>query len=421
MLLYLGIVWAVLLIAAASVQWLIATAFERSFCRPQESPAKDAPASRPPTAILLSLRGCDPTLPESLSAVLSQTTAEDLVQVVIDHPEDPAWPIAREVQRQHPAGSRLQLQAMEPPSARCGLKCHSLSQAVATLPARIRYVVLVDADVAPPPGWLEDLTQPLADSAIGGVTGAQWFEPPPRAGLGSWLRSSWNGGAIVPTLFFANPWAGSFAMRLADLHSSGLVDRWRTSVVDDGPIREAIGQLGRKIVVARSQIIVNRERCDLRYAITWTTRMLTWSRLYESTYWLSILHAVFSNAVMLGNFVLLGWALAAGSWIAWLALAALLVSGGLCVAAYRSARNCVAYSCQLRGEALPPLGWRRSLAVLLATAPAHLMYGYSCLRAWGLRRIRWRGINYRVQGPHDVERLDYAPYKTGSHQAGHSI
>ena len=217
----------VLLAGAAGVQLLIAALFRRSFVltkhtkslgeETQGNESLDGAA-----AILMSLRGSDPSLPESIAGALSQEYGGPYqVRVVVDHETDPAVDVLKNLKQTHPHGDRLSYRVMEDPSKTCSLKCHSLSQAVKRLPPEVEFVVILDADVRPHPTWLAELIKPLSNEKIGGVTGTQWFEPPAGAGMGAWLRSVWNSGAAILSIYFANPWAGSFAMRRPDVLASG--------------------------------------------------------------------------------------------------------------------------------------------------------------------------------------------------------
>ena len=411
-------VCAASLVAAATVQLLIAMLFRKRFVAKTLTHRKlsqnfDSNSLARPAAILMSLRGNDPSLRGSIEGALSQDYGQQYqVRIVVDHESDPSLAVLKELQENHPHGNRLSYSFMEAPLKTCSLKCHSMSQAVSNLPPGIEYIALLDADVSPHRTWLAELTEPLSDEAVGGVTGAQWFEPPVGAGMGTWLRSVWNGGATILTIHFANPWAGSFAIRRSDLIASSLIERWKTSMVDDGPIRAAVQSIGKQIRFAPSLVMINRESCTLSYTFRWAARMLTWSRLYEPTFWITIVHALFSNAVMLANFAvliagLIGFLPNATIWIS---LVALILAGIQCAAAFCVSRSCVGESAKSRGESLSPVVGRHWLWSFICAAPAHLMFGWGCLIALTTKDIAWRGIQYRLKSGVEVERLDYRPF-----------
>jgi glycosyltransferase involved in cell wall biosynthesis len=421
MLFLFAIIVAAILILAACVQLGIAVYSHLVFKR--ETVCRVDPEQQHPVAVLMCVRGCDPSLRASLISILNQQYEDYAVHLVVDHHRDAAFELVREVKREFDRNHRLTIHELRDPLSTCGLKCSSLVQGLAAVSSTTKYLALLDADVETHPTWLAELIGPLErDPTIGLVTGNQWFEPPAGSTWGALTRSTWNAGALVPTFLFKNPWAGTFAMRLEDVYRSGLSDVWKHSVIDDGPMRNAIDSLRLKIYFAPSLIMVNRENCTFRYVNRWVGRMLTWSRLYEPTFFLAVIHAIFSNTVMLANFAALtiGCTLANVSLIG-VAAASLLISGVLSVLSYLTVRRIVTYSCQLRGESLPPITILR-LAKLLLTVPiAQSVYGRSCLAALFSQTVLWREITYELKSKTDVKMVNYKPFSQTTEQAGSNV
>lgn len=413
-------IFGLLLLGAAAVQLSIATKFQKHFdtLKPTSMPLSE----QQPAVVVICVRGCDPSLESCLVGVLNQTYANYRVQMIVDHQSDQAWDFAQNIKSKHDGRNILSIAEMQNPPDTCSLKCSGIVQAIRSIDEQTTtYVAFLDADVTPHPDWLAELTGPLLNPEIGGVTGNQWFEPD-SSRLGSLLRSTWNAGALVPTIFFANPWAGSFAMRLRDILDSGLEEIWCQSIVDDGPIKQAITDIGMRVEFAPSLIMINRESCTLRFTNRWVTRMLTWSRLYESTFYLSIIHALFSNGVMLANFAVLLLAVLSGSISTGLiAATALIASGWMCAQSYELTRECAMKSCELRGQTLAPLKGSRFLSVLATVAMTHLVFGLSCAEAIIAREISWREITYELKSGNRIKRLDYAPYLPKSSRSDVSI
>jgi len=402
----LAIFFGLLLVGAAGVQLSIAKRFQEHF----------------DTLIVICVRGCDPSLEACLIGALSQEYANYSVQMVVDNQSDQAWDFVHEIKSKHDGRNILTIVELQNPLDTCSLKCSGIVQAVRSVDEQTKYVAFLDADVAPHPQWLAELTGPLLDPTVGGVSGNQWFEPNSGSGIGSLLRSTWNAGALVPTIFFTNPWAGSFAMRTQDILDSGLEETWCLSVVDDGPIKKAITDIGLRVEFAPSLIMVNREPCSFVFTNRWVTRMLTWSRLYEPTFKLSIIHAVFSNGVMLANFAIFLLAILSGGFIAALiAAVALIASGWMCAQSYKLTRQCVIKSCELRGQTLAPMNKRRFAEVLLSVAMTHLIYGVSCASAVLANQIKWREVTYEFKSRNQIKRLDYAPYAPNTTRSDVSI
>ena len=409
MLTNIAILTGLMLVGAALVQWAIGSYFQKGFDKRVSRRASEEQQTH--AAVLISVRGCDPSLRDCLVGILNQDYRSYEVHLVVDHKSDPAWDFVHQLKADHDARDLLTIHEMVDPLETCSLKCSSLVHAYSHVCSKTEYIGLLDADVTPHATWLAELTGPLQDPTVGAVTGSQWFEPTAPAGIGSLARSTWNGGALVLTIFFSNPWAGSFCMRRSDLEKSGLIETWKTTAVDDGPIQQAIGDLGLKIEFAPSLIMVNREQCTFAYVNRWVTRMLTWSRLYEKTFFLTIIHALFSNAVMISNFAMLFIGFAMQNWpVAGISAMSLMISGMICTHSYAATRKCVRHSLSLRGETLEPIAPTRAFGIFSMIAVAHLVYGFSCLRSLMLKRIQWREITYELKSKNEVKRLNYAPF-----------
>ena len=374
----------------------------------------------PPVAIILSLRGADPGLEEGLRRLLTQDYEHYQLVVIVDHPSDPAWEVAHRVSREFDA-KRVSIQEIRNRSGRCGLKCSALIQAVESLDDSVDIVVFSDADVVVAKDWLRTLIAPLQEATVGLATGAQWFAPSDRS-LGSWVRSIWNAGASVPTILLHHPWAGSCAMRRRDLLRSGLLDRWRESIIDDGPMVDAITGLGLKLRFVSNAWMVNRESCSLRFTVRYIQRMLTWSRLYESTYLLTVLHSLLTSISM--SLAMLNMATSAvqGNW------RSMIVSGmglgiflGLSAFGYFGIQYLIRYCARRRGDDVPstdPL----TFGVLILSLPlTYWIYGWAAVTALGVRHVKWRGVEYRLKSCRQVEMTHYQPFQADSTQTGQSI
>jgi hypothetical protein len=402
-------IFAAVILCAAAVQLLVAIYFRRTFFRKEvcRLPSENQNS----VAVLMCVRGCDPSLRHSLIGILNQEFDNYAVHLVVDHCGDMAWGVVQEIKREHDVNNILTIHEMQDPLDTCGLKCSALIQGLSNVAPETDYVVLMDADVRPHSTWLAEATGPLAaDPTIGLVTGNQWFEPMAGSSWGSLVRSMWNAGALVPTAIFQNPWAGTLAMRMEDVRKAELSRVWRHSVVDDGPMRQVMDKLGLAVHFAPSLIMINRERCTFSYVTMWVTRMLTWSRLYESTFFLSVIHSVFSNSIMMATFGLSIAGLLMGNyWVAGSTMVALLVSGLMSVAAYLTVRSSVSRSCALRGETLQPIGLIRVTKLMLTVPIAQLIYGMSCLRSIFMQQVKWREITYELKGKTQVRMMNYQP------------
>lgn len=421
MLSMIAISLAIAIVLAAIVQLFVAVFFRQQLSGRQV--ASMSLEKQHSVAVMLCVRGCDPSLRHALIGILNQEFDSYQVHLVVDHRSDAAWDVAQEIKREHDLNDILKIHEMQGAYETCGLKCNALLQGLQAIPEGTKYLALMDADVRPHATWLAELTGPLeGDPTIGLVTGNQWFEPPEGSNWGSLARSMWNAGALVPTAIFQNPWAGTLAMRIDDVNRSGLPLIWQHSVVDDGPLRKVMKQLGLKIYFAPSLIMINRERCTFSYVNRWVTRMLTWSRLYESTFFLSVVHSIFSNAIMVASFsILLAAVLTANGWAMACASIALVASGLLSVAAYSIVRMTVGRSSKVRGESLPPIGLPRLLQLTLTVVIAQLIYLVSCVRSIFSQEVQWREITYELIGKTQVKRMNYQPIEQTAEEVGSNL
>lgn len=411
MLSQLAVVTGLTIVAGAAYQLLLSCSFlqllkrQKKFVLPFEHQHS--------TAVLICVRGCDPTLERSIVGVLNQQFDQYQVHVIVDHRTDEAWDVLHQLKADHDVQDRMRIHEMPAARKDCGLKCLSLVKGIESLDIGTHYIALLDADVCPHPTWLAEITGPLQDPSIGVSTGNQWFECDNGFSPGSMTRSLWNAGALVPTAFFQNPWAGSLAMRMRDVRDSGLFDTWKHCLVDDGPVRDAFRSLGLKIHFAPSIVMVNRERSRLPFVQGWITRMLTWSRLYERTFGLTVFHSTISTLVMtaailtfLASVVALDGPAMAVSGLA------LLTSGVLSLLAWLSIRSGVAYSCGLRGEKLPRLTFGQLGGLYLMIVVAQYFYAAGCARALFANTIQWREITYGIENRSTFEMISYQPIST---------
>ena len=399
---------ATLFVGAALVHLLIACYFRTKMALHVPEPTTDE--DRGLASIMLSIRGCDPGLKNTLIQLLNQNYENYEVHLIVDHKSDAAWNLVHEIKSEFDVENRFQIHEMRKPLKTCGLKCSSLLQGLTNVHQDSNYLILIDADVTPHPNWLGQLIAPLANEKIGVVTGNQWYEPE-TASAGSVLRSLWNAGALVPTAILSNPWAGSFAMRMKDVRRAELQKIWGQSIVDDGPIRQALRPLGLSIYFSPELIMVNRDRCTFQYVNRYVSRMLTWSRMYETTFTNTVLHAIIMFGLLIACLGFLVTALVNQDLDSALLIGSSLMTGlFLTSISYFVVRNAVSHCIGMRGETLQRLSFGRVFQYIALTPVAQLIYCVSCFRAALTQRIQWRQITYELKGKSKVEMVDYRPW-----------
>lgn len=371
---------------------------------------------QPHATVILSLRGRDPFVAQTIRNLLAQDYSNYELKIIVDSATDPVWESLKEFEG-HP---RLKISILQSRLKTCSLKCSAIVQAIADISKKTEVIALVDADIAPSRSWLRRLVGPLKDPTVGVVTGNQWFSPKENR-AGSIIRSLWNAAALLVTYLFKHTWAGSCAMRLSDVKESGLIDRWRKTIVDDGPIDGAMRKLSIKTVFIGDLITVNREECDVPFSIKYNSRMLTWSRIYEWGFVVTLLHMLFTVGMVVTALVTAGIELANGNFgIAGMLLAGLLSIQVLLFVAYLFTESTMRAINQEITAQITPMTIRRA-AKFIALIPAALaVYSISAIKATFAKRIEWRNATYEIGHKWEVRLLDDQPFAASALPADQS-
>ena len=401
---------ACLFITISALIQLLLTVWFRKHIRKRPKPNLLPVEEQHSTWIVFSVRGADPTLADAVRSLLRQEFREYKVCVVVDSGVDPANAILQNVIDE----PRLLIRHLKNPLSTCTLKCSAIAEGVEhvlEVDADVKYFVMVDADSNPPANMMATLTGALhSNLQIGLANGNQWFEPDAPANAGSIVRSMWYAGAFFFSMLFQNPWAGAYAMRASDVRNTGLIDVWRKSAVDDGPLKNLLAENGLGCQSLPSMVMVNRERCTIGFVIRWMTRILTWSRIHEPAFWLTAVQMTFASSLIIAIFSTLGWSIYAGDlkMIGWTSIA-IIASGIMSVLAWTTLRSSVIETSDSAVD-MNPVGVPRFIAALLLVAVAQGIYAIACVRAIVAKKISWRGVTYSVSGK-DVILDEYKPYQ----------
>ena len=401
---------ASLFITISALIQLLLTVWFRGRMRKQKKPELLDVEEQHSTWIVISVRGADPTLADAVRSLLSQDYRDYKLCVVVDNENDPANSILQSITNE----PRLLIRHLQSPLSTCTLKCSAIAEGVEhvmSIDPDVRYFVMVDADSNPPSSMMATLIGALhADQEIGLASGNQWFEPQAPANVGSIVRSMWYAGAFFFSMLFQNPWAGAYAMRASDIRNTGLIDVWRKSAVDDGPLKHLLAEHGLGCQSLPSMVMVNREPCTLGFVTRWMTRILTWSRIHEPAFWLTAFQMSFASSLIVAIFSTLGWSIWSGNAaMIWSTSIAIVVSGILSVLAWTTIRRSVIETSD-SAVGLKPIGVPRFIGALLVVAVAQAVYAIACVRAIICKKLSWRGVTYLVSGK-TVVLEEYKPYQ----------
>jgi len=432
---WLGLAIALGLIGVTLTQLVLVWWFDR-ICRaaPALPPAHALPLAHPlapphdasaAARVILCLRGGDPFLEATLAAITRQDHPSYELVIVIDSLTDPAWPIVERFRDRHETSCPITVTPLATRPHHCSLKCASLLQGLADMPASIKTVALLDADVVPPPHWLRTISETLSDETWA-VTGNRWYVPPDQE-LGSWTRLAWNAGALVQMVCFGIPWGGSLGLHRDLVDQPILRQAWATAFCEDTSLPRVLRRLGKRCRFLPALIAVNRESVTLSAFLPWVSRQLLTARLYHPAWLLVFPFGLAAPAlVVLASLaaavaVTQGWYLLAVIEAA--AIAAFLVSlPGLVWWIEAAARRGAPGVFQADDQPVSRSWWR----LIVGIAVAQAAYPRCLWEAQTMRQCDWRGVRYainpgaRIEVLHDAAAANNQP-SDRSHPSNHSL
>lgn len=363
----------------------------------------------PTAAIILVIRGPDPRLDLNVKALLDQRYPDYALFVVVDHIEDPAWPIIQKLRADNP--ERIQLSLLREPVTTCSLKCSAMAQAITDLDRSYEVVAFVDGDACVHQTWLLDLIEPLTDPDVGATTGCRWYLPD-DGGMGSMTRYLWNVGVVMQLWLNGFIWPGSMAFRSRDLDKMGIAAALRTSLFDGPALVREVRRAGHKVFFAPSAAIANREQISLRDFTSWIERQTVVAGSAEKNNWallsVNAVHVgicVFAPitvsimALALSDSTILVWGLVSTASY-WLVMAA-----SVCAIELAIRKILTSHQVDVRW-----FGWRAAFAAAPSILLAHLVPLVGLVRAATRNTVEWRGITYEIRGPGDARMLEYKPF-----------
>ena len=329
--------------------------------------------------------GSETTLEENARSLLAQTHPNYRVLFIVESQEDPAWAALSGIE-----GAELFVAGLATDS---GQKVHNLSEAVRSAGSSADILVFSDSDARFPEDWLWDLIAPLSDGSVGASTGYRWYLAPNRR-LNELLRSAWNASVAG----FLGPhnnnfvWGGSTAIRRDVFDRAGVLAAWKGALSDDYALTEALRRAGLGVVFVPTCIVPSEERSGWRDLFEFTTRQIKITRVYAGRIWAI---GLVSYTLFNLTFVWLAWAtfldpVALALWLVVYSLA--VIRSGVRLKAVRVA-----------GEEFGRPSW----FYLLSPPLVSLLYQVNFIASALSRRIRWKGVSYRMISPSET-RLDRA-------------
>jgi hypothetical protein len=379
--------------------------------------AKLDDAFQPHVAVILCLRGHDPSLAGCLEGLTRQAYRPFTIHVVVDDAGDSALDAAKSFFDQHSLEVRYHVLKNYPPT--CSLKCSALVAAVTEIDNSADVIALVDADTVPDEHWLGDLIAPLADPEVGASTGNRWFAPK-HSTLGAEVRKAWNAAAVAQMSFYTIPWGGSLALRRATILQCGLLEKWNQAFCEDTMLTDVLKDNKLRVVRVPNLILANDESTNLSGAFHWIVRQLITVRLYHHDWSMILTHGVMSGTVLIAAVISIPWLLLVQEYSQALSVLGSLAAFQVCNTGLLAAiENANVQAVASRGASTAePAGLVDRLKAIFVT---QLVYPAAITTAACTQQISWRKIDYAIRPGKQIEMLGYSPYEADHDESSESI
>ena len=385
----------------------------------------DAAVYEPATAVILCLRGDDPSLNDCLNSLLAQDYPSFEIHFVLDSQQDPALDRLQGFLADN-ADSTIKTKTIfltddQGDSSKilqsCSLKNQALIAAVSDADDSIEVFALVDADGVVDENWLTELTKPLSDPMVGVSSGSRWFAPR-RRNPGSIVRQTWNAAALPQMNFYNIPWGGALAIRRSAIDSCDLLSHWSHGFCEDTMLPEILAKSDFKIAHVPSVIVESDESTSLASAMNWISRQLLTVRLHHRSWPLVLGHAVFSGLCLVAGITTVICCMWQQHYFQGVRLA-------LVIAAFLIGNVALLQMIQVAN---------RRGSIVLNRKPGHatsagastvsrgprflgslltqLLYPLIAIKAALMREVQWRGITYSIGPGKKISMEQYRPYHT---------
>ena len=379
---------------------------------PEES--SQSHSIQPAAAVILCLRGADPTLPKCIIGLLRQEYSDFEIHLVLDSATDPAAEVVDDLLDRigYGTASRVVRHVLDDPELGRGLKVSAILQALDCLDDSREIVAFLDADTAPHPSWLSDLSKPLRDRNIGATSGMRWFRPSTN-NPGSLVRREWNLFAVTLMRYFRIPWGGSMAIRRDALQQSLVSERWSRTLCEDTCLGDAMSAAGFQIRLVPAVSMVNDESVTLPESIRFITRQLVFTRLHSAN-WLPILiFGLCVSCLPLTNIAFGLWSLYCGNHVAALICGLAAAGFQVGVTLFELRVNALPEKAQASVHSRPALSgipWMMIARLYLAQVVCVFATGMAFVMASLTRQVIWRGITYKITAASHVRLVKYTPF-----------
>lgn len=370
---------------------------------------------RPRAHLIVPFKDIDNDLPGCVRALCRQDYPSYELILVVESRQDAAYDVLRRELARHPACEVQVVVAGEAPACQ-GQKVHNQIAAIDLINPRSGEDdawVFADSDAVPDDQWLNRMVGPLVQDNITAVTtGYRWLVPDGTGWSAPWssVISVFNASSacFLGSRRFVYAWGGSMAMRVSTARRGDLRGRLTGALTDDYCVSRMCADLGKRVYFVGACLVATPVAMTGAEAINFLYRQYLLTRVYEPR--------IFFAALAMTTLFSLGWLATVTCVAMGLAAAAppavLYMSLGVAVGVFAAHQT----RAEIRIRALRRVFDEATLARLRlpcffdrwCTPVWMMMHWAVILRSAFGRTMQWRGIRYRLLGPHRVLRL--SPY-----------
>ncbi len=230
------------------------------------------------------IKGEVPGLERNIEAALQQNYDDYQTLLVADGSDDPAYEIARSVLPKYPLRNVRLL--LSDAAGACSGKVAALLTAVGKSERDTEVFAFVDSDSFMPPGWLQELVDPLHDESIGATTAFRWYFPA-EGNFWSHVEAAWNASG-TNLLFddrFNFPWGGAMAIRAETLERVQITQIWADAISDDMTLNLALRRHRYRIAFLPQCTVATFNHATLHSMTKWATRQTALTRTFNRGLW----------------------------------------------------------------------------------------------------------------------------------------
>lgn len=361
--------------------------------------AKDRRSYSPRTVLIVPCKGLDAAFESNVASFYRQDYPDYALWFVVADTGDPAYgELLRLKEKLLPHTRARDVQILVAGNARsCSQKNHNLLFCYRHLPADIAVMAFADSDACLSGNWLAHIVHPLRKDKVGISTGYRWFVP--QKNNSATLAMSVINAKIAQLLGpnrFNQAWGGSMAVRVELFRRLGIEQLWSQSITDDLTLSYAVRKAGKKILFVPACLVASHEQTNWRDFLSFGRRQFLLTRIATpGTWWSGLLSSVYSVLGLYGGAAVAVYAYytANAHWKLFAAVPAAFFIGHLFRSLLRQ---------RLIFKLLPNDAEAMKIARVVDIAAGWLLslvlLGVIISSALG-RRIRWRGITYKLISP----------------------